>query len=259
LINLIGNGLKFHHEEATASVIVNVIYTGSMIRCNIVDSGVGISLEQQSKLFQHFVQLNNSVSRLYGGTGLGLSICKHIMECMGGRIWLENSQLDVGSTFSFEFEAHSCIEDEITETREAKCLILARRRSLSEVQRVRKVLVAEDNAINRKVMRKMLDTIGIRNVLIVDGQKAVEAFKKDAYDIVILDLGMPVLNGVEAATAIRQHEDSTGVILPVPIVACTADATATLHDECIRVGMNEVLTKPLVKDSLKYAMARLLQ
>jgi CheY-like chemotaxis protein len=251
---LIGNSIKFHTKKNT-EIMITVRREDRFCRVDVSDNGVGIPTDLKRHLFQQFMQLNNDKTQLFGGTGLGLSICKHIVECMGGEIWLESSELGVGSTFSFTFL--------LTEYDENNDLLKPaenhkRRKSLAgdDLSDCR-ILVAEDNAINRKVLHKMLEAIGIKHITMVnDGAQAVKEFSKQQYDLVILDIGMPVMNGVEAAIAIREHEN---IQERVPIMACTADVTALKHEECRRVGMDAVVTKPISRNELKSTIIQLLQ
>jgi CheY-like chemotaxis protein len=247
--------MKFHNKGSQAVVKITVATQDEYIRMNVCDNGIGIPQDLQQKLFQQFVQLNSDVTRLYGGTGLGLSICKHIVECMGGSIWLENSQKEVGSTFSFKFTAQPAPEEQIFFSG-------LRRKSVETGDDLSNcnILVAEDNAVNRKVIKHMLSAIGVGNITIVeDGKQATIEFTKNNYDLVILDIGMPVMNGIEAAIVMREHETLHQVLLRTPIMACTADITASKHNECLTAGIDDVVTKPVTKIGLKMVILRLLR
>jgi CheY-like chemotaxis protein len=257
LINLVGNALKFQPDERNMEVHLNVSTEKDDIRFDIIDNGIGIPQDRQSMLFQQFVQLDDSTTRLYGGTGLGLSICKHIVHSMGGTLWLDASEVGVGSKFSFKIPCRPCT----LETVNIVSVDIPRRRSVSgEDLSDCKILIAEDNVINRKVIQKMLETIGINAITLVEnGKIAVQEFMKHHFDLVILDVGMPIMGGVQAATEMREHENKMGVQLRIPIMACTADVTSALHEECIKAGMDDVVTKPIAKDMLRAAMLRLLR
>jgi CheY-like chemotaxis protein len=255
LINLIGNALKFQNSNTRPSVQVNVTCDEKDVICfDVIDNGIGIPLDRRNRLFENFVQLDDGVSRKFGGTGLGLAISKHIAECMGGRIWLKSSESGVGSTFSFEYRLKHVPSmknvdiippDQTDETQIdiSKC----------------RVLIAEDNKINQKVMLRMLKTMGITNTVMVDdGQQAVREFSNCKFDIVILDLNMPVLNGIDAARQMRSRETDQGNYR-TPIIACTADATEVQHIECIKAKMDVVVTKPVVRQTLKEVILKLLQ
>jgi two-component system sensor histidine kinase/response regulator len=252
---LIGNALKFQNNNVQPKVQVIVNCDENDIICfDVIDNGIGIPIDRRNHLFENFVQLDSGISRKYGGTGLGLAISKHIAECMGGRIWLKSSESGVGSTFSFEYKVKRAqaisqvIDITIPQTR---CTL-----NDAKIAKCR-VLIAEDNKINQKVMLRMLGAMGIADpVMVDDGEKAVNEFSKNEFDIVILDLNMPVMNGLEAAKLMRMIEVDGK---HVPIIACTADATEIQHIECIKAGMDVVVTKPVVKQTLKDVMLKLLQ
>jgi CheY-like chemotaxis protein len=258
LINLIGNALKFHIDERSVEVSLCVQLEQENVRFDITDNGIGIPQDHQDHLFQQFVQLNDNTTRLYGGTGLGLSICKNIVECMGGSIWLDSSHPGIGSKFSFQIPFTPYVDEP---SNVIMIHDIPRRRSVSgEDLTDCKILVAEDNAINRKVIKKMLETIGIDGITLVEnGKIAVQEFMQQHFDLVILDLGMPIMGGVQAAMEMREYENKMGVHFRIPIMACTADVTSSLHEECLKVGMDDVVTKPIAKYALKEAMLRLLR
>jgi CheY-like chemotaxis protein len=258
LMNLIGNGLKFHPKTRTAEIMVSVSKVESSIQFDVSDNGIGIPEIQQGKLFQQFVQLGDETTRLYGGTGLGLSICKNFVESMGGHLWLQHSQPDKGSIFSFQIPIRErsdvCVSPIAVED-------LPRKRSLSSADLSGiKVLVAEDNAINRKVIKKMLESIGlVAIVLVEDGLQALREFMNQQFDLVILDVGMPIMSGIQAAIAMREYENKTNVRFRTPIMACTADVTISKQEECFNAGMDHVAIKPIVKETLKHIIVKLTQ
>ncbi len=258
LMNLIGNGLKFHPKTRPAEIEVAVSREEKFIQFDVSDNGIGIKHEAQPLLFQQFVQLSDETTRLYGGTGLGLSICKNFIESMGGSLWLRHSLPNKGSIFSFKIPINVVVETAISPIAGED---LPRKRSMSVADLSGcKVLVAEDNAINRKIIRKMLESIGLVAVVLVeDGVQAVQEFMTQQFDLVILDVGMPKMGGIQAAAAMREFENKTNVKYRTPIMACTADVTISKQEECYRAGMDHVAIKPIVKETIRSVIVKLTQ
>ncbi|OGV45563.1 MAG: hypothetical protein A2017_12165 [Lentisphaerae bacterium GWF2_44_16] len=244
LLNLLGNAVKFTSdgeiflEISEKERIDDVLF----LFISVKDSGIGISLEKQKSIFEPFVQDNNTVV-LHKGTGLGLSISKMLVTLMSGEISLE-SQPGQGCRFSFTIKTHLASEAEIN---------ALKKNSLPDDGHLPKtvplrILVAEDNAINRKLLRKMLENIGNTVTLASDGKEAAELFETGKFDIVFMDIEMPELNGYQSTKAIREKEKKDGTHLP--IIAFTAYAGEDDARKCIAAGMDDVLTKPVVKKEL---------
>jgi len=214
----------------------------------VTDTGIGISDEQQSRLFSSFEQAESSTSRKFGGTGLGLAISKHIVELMGGKIWLE-SRPGAGSTFTFTVLLKRGKEENAESSPH---------KAASEQQvsfKGRRILLAEDVEINREIVIALLEPTEIEIDCAVNGKEAVRMFshKPKSYDLILMDLQMPEMDGFEATHQIRSIE---GQLKRVPIIAMTANVFKEDIEKCLKVGMNDHIGKPLdfneVMEKLKY-------
>ena len=245
MINLLGNAVKFTPEGGQISLNVRLDYTKDewcVIIAEVADSGIGISGEQQEKLFESFQQAENSTSRKYGGTGLGLTISKRIVEMMNGEIWL-NSEPGKGSVFSFYVklvrakESESCTEAGSTENNAAMA-----ESNYSDFN----ILLAEDVDINREVLCAMLEYTGINIECAENGIRAVEMFQdspENYYNMIFMDLQMPEMDGFEATRCIRAMDIPNAKT--IPIVAMTANVFREDIEQCIAAGMDGHLGKPL--------------
>ncbi|MCA9756780.1 MAG: DUF3365 domain-containing protein [Candidatus Eisenbacteria bacterium] len=243
LTNLLNNALKF---TPAGSVTVRVLGTDrpSEVRFEVVDTGVGIPAERQSELFDAFVQADPSTTREHGGTGLGLSICRQLTALMGGRIGVA-SEFGEGSTFWIEVPFDRAENPD----RASKGPTVAEIGPLPH-----RVLLAEDNVVNQKVACRVLEKMGIEAVVVVDGEKALEAVSKDSYDLVLMDCQMPVLDGLDATRRIRAYESGHPERPRVAIVALTAHAMQSHREECLAAGMDGYVSKPLNSGELDRAM-----
>jgi PAS domain S-box-containing protein len=250
LLNLIGNAIKFT-EKGSVDVFVRTAETvvnGQPTRLDfkVVDSGIGISEENQAKLFRPFSQAHTDISRRYGGTGLGLAICKQLVEKMEGHIWLESTP-GKGSVFAFYIickaadepieETHSSVSEELE--KQAKTLPL-------------KILIADDNLINQEVMSLYIEEMGYKPEVVESGRAALNAVKDHPIDLILMDLRMPDMDGIEATQAIREWE-RTNKAAGRPrtrIVALTADAVKSDSERCMQMGMDGYLTKPIDPDQI---------
>jgi PAS domain S-box-containing protein len=242
LFNLIGNAVKF---TAAGGVEVRMFTRGEgalrSLRVEIQDTGIGISKEAQARLFERFHQADGSTTRQFGGTGLGLAITRALATLMGGEVGLD-SESGHGATFWFEICApETCAHAAEIET-DARWLDGLR------------VLVVEDNATNRLIVTKMLENLGASVTTANDGSLGVEAVKVCAYDLIFMDIQMPVMDGVEATGAIRAL---AGPVSQVPIIAMTANALSHQRTEYLAAGMNGVVPKPLSPAALLAELARL--
>jgi len=238
LLNLITNAIKF---TTTGTVEVRVTpVDGARVRFEVRDTGIGITADDQAKLFRRFEQLDPGTSRSHGGTGLGLAISASLVRLMAGEIGVE-SQLGAGSTFWFELPLPAIPHTELD------LGIPAERGEPRDRLRRLSILVAEDVPMNQMLIQSLLDSLGHRCEVVADGQQAVEAAASNRYDLILMDLQMPVMNGLDAARAIRAFTAPASL---VPIIALTANAFAEDIAACKEAGMNDFVPKPLDFDRL---------
>ena len=238
LTNLVGNAIKFTQRgRVTVSVaITSATETTSRLYFSVVDSGIGLSPEQQSTLFQRFSQADGSITRQYGGTGLGLAICKQLVELMGGSIGVD-SKLGEGSTFWFDLLLD-------------KTAALTNDRQLTDRPSFRAhVLVVEDNLTNQMVAKGILTKAGIDVELAANGAEALTLLAKNSYDLVFMDCQMPVMDGLTATQKIRETSSAVKDH-SIPVIAMTANAMDSSRDACLAAGMDGFISKPVDVDKL---------
>jgi signal transduction histidine kinase len=240
--NLLSNAVKFTPEGgrvSLAAALSELRGETALIRIDVADNGIGISPEQQAKLFISFQQAETSTSRKFGGTGLGLAISKSIVQLMGGQIWIE-SELGAGAKFSFTFEAVICHGAE-DESESAGSGGAAEPDDFSGYT----VLLAEDIEINREIVISLLQPTGISIVCAGNGDDAVRIFSRsmDGFDIIFMDMQMPVMDGIEATRRIRALDSDKAK--QIPIVAMTANVFREDVENCIAAGMNDHVGKPI--------------
>jgi signal transduction histidine kinase/DNA-binding NarL/FixJ family response regulator/HPt (histidine-containing phosphotransfer) domain-containing protein len=238
LINLLANAIKFT-ERGTVTLRVACLDEGSdslHLRFSVMDTGIGIAPEDQTRLFAAFEQADSTTTREYGGTGLGLTISDRLVREMGGEISIE-SRIGAGANFRFEIvlaRGTQVQEDDVLESSTPVKFYGSR------------VLVAEDNALSRELIRQMLSDLGCDVDLAKDGNEALDCASKYVYDLILMDMQMPRLDGLAATQAIRQLPEHWST----PILAVTANVFAEEKAQCLRAGMNGHLTKPLTPESL---------
>ncbi len=240
LLNLISNSLKFTAKGgiSLAAQVEQQDETSIVIAISVRDTGMGISPEQLPRLFSSFGQTDSSISRRFGGTGLGLAISKHLVELMGGRIDVESTP-GQGTQFRFTLCVGRAQEPAVTRTT-APADVSAHRQL--------RVLVAEDNPVNQKVALMLLEKLGTHADLVADGAQAIAAALQKQYDLILMDVQMPEVDGLAATRSIRSG-------LPdgrqTTIVGLTAHATVEYRDLCLNAGMDGYLTKPLEPEKLR--------
>jgi CheY-like chemotaxis protein len=235
LSNLLSNALKFTNQGGITVTIRELerIDNQSKMEFSVSDTGIGIPMDKHSAIFESFTQASPDTTRNYGGTGLGLAICKKLIELQGGTIEME-SEPDQGSRFTFvlkfqvaEKGSHHA-ENEAAETYTGL--------------EGKRVLVAEDNKINFFVANKFLTGWGVIVTHAENGQIAIDKIKKEEFDLVLMDLHMPVMDGIEATKILRSSEDKK--ISSIPIVALTAAIMSESHDKIEELNINDYVLKP---------------
>ncbi|MDP1524382.1 MAG: response regulator [Rhodocyclaceae bacterium] len=255
LINLIGNAIKFTAQGSVRVALMpdadnDADPTAIILRATVRDSGVGMTADQIDRVFQAFSQADSSITRKFGGTGLGLSISKRLVELMGGQIGVD-SRPGEGTCFTFtarmspfegspaDFHAHA---RPVTDGRTASRLKGAR------------VLLVEDNDVNQQVAQELLERAGVAVVIAENGQEALKELAQQEYDAVLMDLQMPVMDGLTATREIRRQEKYRNL----PVIAMTANAMANDRERCLEVGMNDHIGKPIDVSELYAVLAQYL-
>ncbi len=250
LLNLTSNAVKFTHAgRISLSVAIREVGAqGVELEFQVRDPGIGLTPEQVDGLFEAFTQVDTSTTRKYGGTGLGLAISKRLVELMGGRIWVE-STLGVGSCFYFTARfGHG-------EAAQARALMQA---NASEVAAARarlqgaRILVAEDDAFNQQVIEELLQQSGAWVQVCENGRKALAHLEQTQFDLVLMDVQMPVMDGYEATLQIRANPALAGQ----RVIAMTANAMASDRERCFAAGMDDFETKPIDPDRLYLTLAK---
>ncbi len=243
LLNLIGNSVKFT-DKGGVTVIVRSLASAdgvARVRVGIRDTGIGISKEAQAKLFGSFVQADSSISRRFGGTGLGLAISRRLVNAMGGEIGVD-SEPGKGSEFHFELS----LPVGVAPRGETQTV-------LAQAARPQRILLVEDNIVNQKVATGLLKVAGHTIEIANNGREAVAAVQAHDYDVVLMDMHMPEMDGIEATKVIRALPPPKATIW---IIAATAGAMQSDIDRCLEAGMNDYIAKPIVPDDLARALAR---
>jgi two-component system sensor histidine kinase/response regulator len=249
LLNLCGNAIKFSDTGILrlSCQQVSRAEDNLTLRFSVQDSGIGMSSEQISSLFQPFKQADSSMTRRFGGTGLGLSICKGLIEKMGGEIWVE-SELGQGSTFSFTVNfAIGDGSEQISKDHDYSRATLEQ-----EMSRLRGInlLLVEDNDFNQQVASDLLSQFGLNVDVANNGSEAIKRVESKNYAVVLMDLQMPVMDGYEATTKIR----SNSRFKDLPIIALTANVLSFEKERSLKAGMNDLLAKPIVPEHLFEAL-----
>lgn len=251
LLNLIGNAVKFTPSgsvRVTARRGTNDPEDGRFaLRIEVADSGIGIPPDKVARLFKPFSQADSSTTRRFGGTGLGLAICKRLAELLGGNVELVSSS-STGSTFALDLPLVVVPAGDANSSRGSQSTGPAQGGGCG-----RRILVVEDNAVNRMLAQRMLLSLGYESDAAEDGLKGFEAHARLPYDLIFMDLQMPVMDGVEAARRIREFE-SQNVKSHAYIIALTADAMSGDRERCLDAGMDNYLSKPIRRADLAAAL-----
>ena len=251
-LNLLGNALKFTARGSVSARLVVSPNQEGWLQARVSDTGVGVPLEAQARIFQPFVQADSSVTRQFGGTGLGLVISRRMVELMGGRMWVD-STLGRGSTFGFDWPVQ-CVPPDYTPPSGVAGTPLEPEIPATALPSL-VVLLVEDHPVNRQLALAQLKVLGMVDVDVAqDGELALERLRHRSYDVVLMDMQMPRLDGLAATRALRQ--------LPLSaqpwVVAMTANAFDEDRRACLAAGMNDFVSKPATVSTLRDAFARFL-
>lgn len=235
LINLINNAIKFTKNGDVWLSISEKSSNNNEVELffEIKDNGIGIPIDKQKEIFESFSQGSVEINRTYGGTGLGLSIVKKILEILGSEIHL-NSETNKGTTFSFTLHFEKGINLSKVKTKKSFS---------KDLFSNKRILLVEDNQINQMITKKMLEKKGITCEIIDNGEEAIEHLKSNSYDLVLMDVHLPGINGTEATSKIRTFDTKT------PIIALTAISLNENREMLLSYGMNDVITKPFVPEN----------
>ncbi|HEX4772494.1 MAG TPA: two-component regulator propeller domain-containing protein [Bryobacteraceae bacterium] len=239
LLNLLGNAIKFT-EQGTIELKVKRI-AEDQLHFSVSDTGIGIPKHKQASIFQSFVQADGGTARKFGGTGLGLAISDRLVRLMGGVIEVQSEE-GIGTTFCFAARMRiAAVRHAQARLAESECRISASAEGYSIVQRLR-ILVAEDNRVNQRLAKAILEKAGHSVTLVGDGLEAIAAFTEREYDLILMDVQMPRMDGLTAASEIRRQEEG---MRRTPILALTAHAMQGDQEKCFEAGMDGYLTKPI--------------
>jgi signal transduction histidine kinase/ligand-binding sensor domain-containing protein/CheY-like chemotaxis protein len=255
LVNLIGNSMKFTevgHISLRVTVDGRDALDTVLLRFSVQDTGIGIAEEHQARIFEPFRQADGSTTRRFGGTGLGLSISVRIVNRMGGRLWVE-SEVGKGSTFSFTSPFHIAAPAPGMAPQLSSSPDVVPSGGVEDHGQLR-VLLAEDNAVNQALAAGLLRRDGHLVTIVDNGVAAVAAAATGQFDVVLMDVEMPEMSGLDATAMIRMHELTTGA--HIPILAMTAHALHGDRERCLVAGMDDYLAKPIERDELRRAITR---
>jgi len=243
LLNLLSNAVKFTERGGVdvAVIVEKATAEAVTLRIDVSDTGIGIPADRLARLFQPFSQVDSSTTRRFGGTGLGLAISRRLAELMGGTIDVVTND-GKGSTFSLRV-AFPRAEAPLAQTLLAP-VPASGARSL-------RIILAEDNPVNQLVQLRMLRQLGYESEVAANGVELLDAIDKAAFDLVLLDIQMPVMDGIEAARELRRRGFKR-----IRLVALTADVTTETRAASVEVGIDEFLSKPLKLDALAAVLAR---
>jgi len=255
LTNLVNNAIKFT-DKGHVEIYVQLLSSQNdqiKLKFSVSDCGIGMTEQQMAKLFQSFCQADNSTTRKYGGTGLGLTICKNLTELMGGKIWAE-SQPKLGSIFIFTIslalakdkKSNISLRQELAHFDEAHTLSKSHSKKQFPQYHGEKILLAEDNIFNQMVARELLDMVGLSIDVANNGQEAVNMVESKNYDLILMDIQMPHMDGFQATKVIRENKNYKHI----PIIAMTAHALSGDREKSLAAGMVDHLTKPVNPDTL---------
>ncbi len=252
LINLLGNAVKFTERGEVTLEVRSKPGCGekTILHFAVRDTGIGVPVEEQQRVFEAFAQADSSTRRRFGGTGLGLSISSRLVNMMGGRIRLESTE-GSGSCFAFEI---SVDVRQAEPSAEIKGSYDGAADNGEHSKKTLHFLLAEDNPVNQRLATRIIEKAGHSVVVVADGRRAVEQVGLEEFDIVLMDVSMPEMDGLEATTAIRTRYPNRRI----PIIAMTAHALVGDREMCLAAGMDAYLSKPIKVQELWYAVSEVL-
>lgn len=259
LINLMNNAVKFT-PKGHVSLEVEVARSEPEaqqieLMFRVSDTGVGIPVPLQSRVFERFVQVDDQSRKSFFGTGLGLSICRSLSQLMGGRLWLEWSEPQKGSSFVVRLPFQTASIEQLPNRSTKGETSSVQQLAACAKSRHLRILVAEDSDDNQLILQRMLGAFGLRVTLVEHGGLALMNYKERGFDLILMDVEMPVCDGLEASRLIRQWEEDEQ--LPrTPIIALTAHALEGVQQDCMRAGMDDYLTKPTRRNDLMSMLGR---
>lgn len=248
LLNICGNAIKFTEKgqvQISVAPVSPVIDNVQIIRFTIADSGIGIPADKIDKIFERFVQASDSTTRLFGGTGLGLSIVKSLVDILEGTIKVESS-LGAGTTFILEFPFTVVTDFSVPDETQHLHFISE---PIGDIH----VLAAEDNLLNQKLLAAIFERLSMDLTIVNNGQEAIDALQTNTYDLVLMDIQMPVMDGYTAIKKIRNSISQT-----LPIITMTAHAMVGEKDECLSIGANGYISKPFRENELLHTISNLM-
>ena len=253
LINLIGNAIKFT-ERGHINLKVSYSKLNEQMIFEVEDTGIGMTEEQQSKIFQPFIQADSSTTRKYGGTGLGLALSKDLVEKMGGKISVE-SNLGVGSRFTVTINRGNPDDLElIQQCDQAIAYDLEKSKYGAQINRLTgSVLLVDDNEDNRQLLRIVIKKMGPEVTVVENGMKALEVMNQHNFDVILMDMQMPEMDGPTATVELRKLGYN------LPIIALTANAYKEDRERCLAAGCNDFVTKPILRDRLYETLSSYLE
>ncbi len=249
VLNLAGNAIKFTDQGSITMSAELVSQRDGEIVCkfSVKDTGIGIPPEKQALVFREFEQADNTATRRFAGTGLGLAICGKLVQLLGGTIWLE-SEAGQGSTFYFTSRFAEVVTPSKPVPKPEKISVAI------EDGRMLRILIAEDNAVNQRLALRLLERRGHSAVAVGNGKEAVRVSSGQSFDVILMDLHMPEMDGIEATRRIRRSEALTG--LHVPIIAMTASAMKEDREACLAAGMDAYISKPICPEEFFATLTR---
>ena len=262
LSNLLGNSIKFTHKEGEVKLNIHILENNNskiQIRFEVIDNGIGIDINSQKKVFEPFVQADSNTNRKYEGTGLGLSICSYIVKSLNGNINLD-SQPNKGSKFWFDLEFDTCDESYFKKENHFKKLNSSvddfNDSSIKDING--NILIAEDNLTNQELIGYIMNELNIDYTIVSNGEEAVNKFMSEKFDLILMDINMPVMDGIDAFKNIRKYEQFKN-LTAIPIIALTANAIKGDKEKFIALGMNDYLSKPIQTQKLEEILIQYLQ